>query len=811
MFNTLMQTAVRSRIVKLGSGHRKLVGLLLKFGFSLTFLIGGRRSSSLYTSVVHFGGFLLSWKGGTASLVKYLKVSQIMLMQAVSGTPGTDCRSLGSVVRRGLGGIPALIPHVDRIRIMRGDTTVLRLWLSLLGVYRVMKFEGKASFKTITKPGIDIKEAMASLSEFLPKLALDSLGTKVFKRIPVPKLKFRPMAILTSGPNVLPNAGALWACAWDAQAIWNHRKSPWYHMFEDYCLRTMNTKVLGLIRQYVGLAHDVRTLDKQLLSHVISSARKGSVWSRSLAFVYSPTRVVDDEGARTTHGVGSLENFGSNLVLGRLHTIPEAAGKVRVVAMVTWWVQCLLYPLHEWLFSRTLAVIPQDGTHNQTKPLEPLCEEIAKRLASTGKAHVYSYDLKAATDRIPIDMQVLILTRLIGGPLARAWKTILVGIPYVNRPIKATPRTGWGLRYAVGQPMGAYSSWAMLALTHHVLVQFAAYKAGWRSWYPYYAVLGDDIVVLGKGVAKRYVEICTAFGIEISLSKSLISNNGTFEFAKRFYYRGKDASPLSAKEYQVALTSTAGFVELIARAKAVLPNLRIADVIRSYSKGYRVIGRLTAPLANLGNTRVANFLTALMLPGGPYAKELSTLFSPTSTVVKPDSNLVDTPITERRVRALSRSIGQSIEQLAGVLQRSKKTFLTGISSGMMEYLRGRSDRSLSAGLDLGIAPYLSFRRSLAIDARERELTALGSLGTYLKSGKLNSKGVVTLIEKLIPIWVHTIGDVGALPQPEALNPAIGEIRKVRLHKLLKLRIKFLGLPWKGVPTDRTRVTRSAPQ
>lgn len=351
----------------------------------------------------------------------------------------------------------------------------------------------------------------------------------------------------------------------------------------------------------------------------------------------------------------------------------------------------------------------------------------------------------------------------------------------------------------------------MLALTHHVLVQFAAYKAGWRSWYPYYAVLGDDIVVLGKGVAKRYVEICTAFGIEISLSKSLISNNGTFEFAKRFYYRGKDASPLSAKEYQVALTSTAGFVELIARAKAVLPNLRIADVIRSYSKGYRVIGRLTAPLANLGNTRVANFLTALMLPGGPYAKELSTLFSPTSTVVKPDSNLVDTPITERRVRALSRSIGQSIEQLAGVLQRSKKTFLTGISSGMMEYLRGRSDRSLSAGLDLGIAPYLSFRRSLAIDARERELTALGSLGTYLKSGKLNSKGVVTLIEKLIPIWVHTIGDVGALPQPEALNPAIGEIRKVRLHKLLKLRIKFLGLPWKGVPTDRTRVTRSAPQ
>jgi hypothetical protein len=28
-------------------------------------------------------------------------------------------------------------------------------------------------------------------------------------------------------------------------------------------------------------------------------------------------------------------------------------------------------------------------------------------------------------------------------------------------------------RYAVGQPMGALSSWAMLAVTHHLIVQLA--------------------------------------------------------------------------------------------------------------------------------------------------------------------------------------------------------------------------------------------------------------------------------------------------------------------------------------------------
>jgi hypothetical protein len=35
------------------------------------------------------------------------------------------------------------------------------------------------------------------------------------------------------------------------------------------------------------------------------------------------------------------------------------------------------------------------------------------------------------------------------------------------------------VRYEVGQPMGALSSWAMLALTHHFIVQFAARRCGY--------------------------------------------------------------------------------------------------------------------------------------------------------------------------------------------------------------------------------------------------------------------------------------------------------------------------------------------
>jgi hypothetical protein len=37
-------------------------------------------------------------------------------------------------------------------------------------------------------------------------------------------------------------------------------------------------------------------------------------------------------------------------------------------------------------------------------------------------------------------------------------------------------------RYKVGQPMGAYSSWAMFAVTHHFIVQKCAMEAGSSIW-----------------------------------------------------------------------------------------------------------------------------------------------------------------------------------------------------------------------------------------------------------------------------------------------------------------------------------------
>jgi hypothetical protein len=102
--------------------------------------------------------------------------------------------------------------------------------------------------------------------------------------------------------------------------------------------------------------------------------------------------------------------------LGRLAKLFEGAGKVRVIAITDWWTQCLLLPLHSAIFE-SLKLIDQDGTHNQIRPLK-LLSEIARGRPS------YSFDLSAATDRLPIDLQVQVL-KLLGVRWADAWAVLL--------------------------------------------------------------------------------------------------------------------------------------------------------------------------------------------------------------------------------------------------------------------------------------------------------------------------------------------------------------------------------------------------
>ena len=114
------------------------------------------------------------------------------------------------------------------------------------------------------------------------------------------------------------------------------------------------------------------------------------------------------------------------------------------------------------------------------------------------------------------------------------------------------------ISYEVGQPMGAYSSFAMLALTHHVIVHIAAKRAGFHPSKIIYMVLGDDGAMAHDKVAKFYREIFSYLGMEINPIKGF---DGTvLEFAKQLYsINGINISPLGAKNIMLAMR----FVEFL--------------------------------------------------------------------------------------------------------------------------------------------------------------------------------------------------------------------------------------------------------
>jgi hypothetical protein len=97
-----------------------------------------------------------------------------------------------------------------------------------------------------------------------------------------------------------------------------------------------------------------------------------------------------------------------------------------------------------------LKRIEQDGTFDQLKPLKVLAD---KQLPFYG-----SYDLSAATDRLPIDLQVDVLSCIITREFAEAWRDLLVGRDYLLKVTGKYKDFAGNYRYAVGQPMGALSS-----------------------------------------------------------------------------------------------------------------------------------------------------------------------------------------------------------------------------------------------------------------------------------------------------------------------------------------------------------------
>nr|QIR30238.1 RNA-dependent RNA polymerase [Plasmopara viticola lesion associated mitovirus 15] len=482
---------------------------------SLTFI-----SSTKYLSI-QLKKILL--KQGVKGLCLHLKSCSVSLQQSVSGYIIKDLTQVGPRVSRSRGGLPRLIPASHRIIIHNkkpGYKILIRFYLTIFYLYRVLEFKGSVKLETITKPGIEFD------LEFFNKY-IENFNTLMKRKIKVNALdylssKSRIFSIFKSSPfsSVITTD----PISPDQKKLRNGRWSTHVVPLLDAMRAVSVSPLFSIITKFSKLYFPrINSLFGMMVF-------KGHLYDMSIAMGFK--------------GFNAWEGR----PLGKLSLKEEAAGKVRVFAMVDPITQWLLSPLHKYLFL-ILKTIPMDGTFNQLKPVHRL-------LRKSGIRSFFSLDLSAATDRLPISIQKSLLNHLI--PTEKSdfgddWAELLVNRDYQLKSEDYNLDTS--LRYSVGQPMGALSSWGMLAYSHHFIVQVAAWECGYpkNRLFSDYAVLGDDLVISHWKVARKYLFILNMIGVECGLHKSILSHKGSgIEFAKNTFVDGTNVSPISFKELQVA-------------------------------------------------------------------------------------------------------------------------------------------------------------------------------------------------------------------------------------------------------------------
>jgi hypothetical protein len=532
----------------------------------------GRRLEIFISFVRHLQTLLRC--NGSAYTVKRMKIYLFVLYTYVLGNPLESTQPLGIRVRL-QNGLPTWMSAGVRSEIRRGDLGIIRVWASMLNTYRALDASHPGpDYSTVSTPHPSL-EGLPLMEEF-KTFCREIFPAEVRRMAKGKSLTFqyssgKNLLIRSAGANL--SAPSILNVALDAKA-WAQQPSnhilKWFEMHKDKELARMvmmiakeqhfegnEPSALETLIKLTGASWGSLSPTEQEVA--LEPLRKRFIAPASLAGAISYISRVPNSTTRS-------EETGSPVpMLGRLHSIEEPAGKVRIVAICDYWTQVALKPVHDHLFDILKVLRQNDATFDQQGTVDKYFQQ--------GYHPHWSYDLKAATDTIPLALYKEVLTPFLldaGGDLEQArvrtelWASILTdrefGIP------KGKP-----IRYTCGQPMGALSSWASMALTHHALVQFSAWKihkeAGYK-WFRPYLILGDDVdIAQDTAVATAYVENCDAFQVQIGLAKTLHSEKNGFEFANQRFCDQGNISPLSLKEELVAL-SWSGRMELASRVLA---------------------------------------------------------------------------------------------------------------------------------------------------------------------------------------------------------------------------------------------------
>lgn len=461
---------------------------------------------------------------GALTVTQVMKIHLYCLYSYLAGNPVSSTVPLGHGTRLRKG-LPKSWGVTLRSLVRQNNLNYIRVVASVLNLYRAM-FAGmkQPDVSSIVKPhptlsGEIWEEFKAFASGIFPRYIAEKAGYPAGR---LPRFKYKTGLGLfprTAGPNVSGAAfGSLIldAKAWMARGQDNHVLR-WFLLNGDNTMASL-LRLLSIEDHWGPQGLGIGVMANRWPPQMYKRTNEGD----------QPLVPLDRDGNPVP-------------ILGRLHAINEPAGKVRVVAITDYFTQVALSPVHKFIFKILELLRENDATFDQDGTTQAYFEK--------GLSPHWSFDLKAATDSIPIALYREVMTPLFGvDELGRAKATLWIKI-LTDRDWLSPSRDGRMYKYGTGQPMGALSSWASMALVHHAILQFAHYRVKGLKWFTDYLILGDDIdIATSKDVADSYKEVCAAFSIPIGLAKSLQSDSNCFEFANRRFTPQGDVSPASFKE-----------------------------------------------------------------------------------------------------------------------------------------------------------------------------------------------------------------------------------------------------------------------
>jgi len=595
-------------------------------------MIVGGQSRGWVKAMFHFARLVsrIRKNQGSRGLAIFLKANQLIIQRVISGSKLVSTRLAGSAVSVTNTGIPRWIPVNHRKLLLKGSRSVITFYLVLCTLYRVMDYKGKLSLSTITDIGKPLESFLPEWKTFVKKAFLPRLGLLGVNPVPVSGSRKKgpstPVGV-SNDPRIFGSLAPI--------IHWNFKSGP----------NSFITKLLSIGNAWVDLLALIERPD--LLARIEAlRAMTGGGLLRSLPFFDDACRHLDKWWDKVKFArrmkkkeLAPLPALPPQFEVGKLGVVEEP-GKKRIVAMVDVWTQWMFYPLHRFFFDKVLFFIKQDGTFDQVKPVDRLLEKAEKE----GRKHFWSFDLSAATDRLPLVIQTVLLGAFVSERYATLWSQVLTDRPY------RTPKeysTTFGRKanvghvtYKVGQPMGAYSSWAMLAITHHAIVQFAAWRVGHRTWFSWYAVLGDDVVICDRDVANMYVKVMDELGVKIGFHKSIISDNSSLEFAKRFYYKGKLVSGLSLGGIAVGWLGPGFIPELVSTVQSKLNvTLSLYSISRFMGVGYKAASAAATRQVLKLPKSLRSAIVLLSRPGAPLGVSSLLDWYTLTSVKGPPANL----------------------------------------------------------------------------------------------------------------------------------------------------------------------------